>query len=153
MKLPASAIKTIEMWRLGFVATVTAGGRPSVSPKGTFVVLDDETIAFGEIRSPQTLTNLQTQPELEVNFVDQFTRKGARIRGKAELLRRGSDAFDAAYPNFTALWGDLAERINAIVRIPVSEVKPLSTPPYDDGATEEEFIALYRQKFAEMYPE
>ena len=75
MKLPQSAQKIIELWPLGFVATVTAGGRPSVSPKGTFLVLDDETIAFGEIRSPQTVTNLQTQPELEVNFVDQFTRK------------------------------------------------------------------------------
>lgn len=153
MKLPASAIKTIEMWRLGFVATVTAGGRPSVSPKGTFVVLDEETIAFGEIRSPQTLTNLQMQPELEVNFVDQFTRKGVRIRGQAELLRRGSDDFEAVYGNWVELWGDLAERINVIVKIPVDEAKPLSTPPYDDGATEEEFIALYRQKFAEMYPE
>ena len=138
---------------VGIVGTVNSDGTPNVSPKGTTVVLDNDTIIFGEIRSPQTLTNLQTQPELEVNFVDQFTRKGARIRGKAELLRRGSDAFDAAYPNFTALWGDLAERINVIVRIPISEVKSLSTPPYDDGATEEEFIALYRQKFAEMYPE
>ncbi|MEM7616810.1 MAG: DapH/DapD/GlmU-related protein, partial [Pseudomonadota bacterium] len=34
---------------LGFVATVTADGRPHLSPKGTFLVLDDSTIAFGEI--------------------------------------------------------------------------------------------------------
>ena len=39
-----------------------------------------------------------------------------------------------------------------IVRIPVDEVKPLSSPPYDDGASEEEMIALYKGKFAEMYP-
>jgi len=153
MKLPSSAIRMIEMWRLGFVATVTAGGRPSVSPKGTFVVLDDETIAFGEIRSPQTLTNLQTQPELEVNFVDHFTRKGVRIRGKAEILRRGSVAFEAIYPNWVELWGDLAMRINVIVKIPVDATKPLSTPPYDDGVTEDEFIAMYKQKFAGFYPD
>ena len=148
MKLPQSAQKIIELWPLGFVATVTAGGRPSVSPKGTFLVLDDETIAFGEIRSPQTVTNLQTQPELEVNFVDQLTRKGVRIRGQAELLRRGSEEFEALYPKWEAMWGDLAKRINLIVRIPVEEAKPLSTPPYDDGATEEEFIAMYKAKFA-----
>ena len=148
MKLPQSAQKIIEMWPLGFVATVTAGGRPSVSPKGTFLVLDEETIAFGEIRSPQTVTNLQTQPELEVNFVDQLTRKGVRIRGHAELLRRGSEEFEALFPRWEAMWGDLAKRINLIVRIPVEEAKPLSTPPYDDGATEEEFIAMYKEKFA-----
>jgi hypothetical protein len=40
-----------------------------------------------------------------------------------------------------------------IVKIPVSEVKPLSTPPYDDGVTEDAMIALYKQKFANMYPQ
>ena len=152
MKLPASAIKLIETFRLGFVATVTAGGRPNVSPKGTFVVLDAETIAFGEIRSPQTITNLTNQPELEVNFVDQWKRKGVRVRGKAQMVRRGTADFEAMIPQWVALWGALADRINVIVRIPVDEAKPLTTPPYDDGATEEEMIALYKSKFAEIYP-
>ena len=152
MKLPQSAKDTIEKWPLGFVATVTPGGRPSVSPKGTFLVLDDETIAFGEIRSPQTITNLTQNPELEVNFVDQFTRKGVRIRGQAEFLRRGSEAYNALIGRWTEIWGDLGERVNIIVKIPVDEAKPLSTPPYDDGVTEEEFIEIYKKKFAEMYP-
>lgn len=151
MKLPASAIRCIEMWRLGFVATVTPGGRPSVSPKGTFIVVNEETIAFGEIRSPQTVANLTVNPELEVNFVDQFIRKGVRIRGRAQFLRRGTPGFDALKPNFVEIWGGLAERINMIVRIPVDEAKPLTTPPYDDGATEEDMIATYKTKFAEMY--
>lgn len=30
-----------------------------VSPKGTFLVVDDKTIGFGHIRSPQTLSNLR----------------------------------------------------------------------------------------------
>lgn len=152
MKLTASAIRCIEMWRLGFVATVTPGGRPSVSPKGTFIVIDEETIAFGEIRSPQTVANLTVNPELEVNFVDQFLRKGVRVRGRAEFLRPGTEDFETLMPRFRELWGDLCDRINMIVRVPVDEAKPLTTPPYDDGATEEEMIALYKAKFAEMYP-
>ena len=152
MKLPTSAIATIEMWRLGFVATVSVGGRPNVSPKGTFVVLDDETIAFGEIRSPQTVTNLTANPETEVNFVDQFTRKGVRIRGKAHMVRRGTAEFETLLPKWVDLWGDLSNRMNMIVKIPVEEVKPLTTPPYDDGATEEEMIALYKDKFGKIYP-
>ncbi len=152
MKLPSAAIKTIEMWRLGFVATVSAGGRPNVSPKGTFMVLDDATIAFGEIRSPQTLTNLTNNPELEVNFVDQFTRKGVRIRGQAEFIRRGADDYNALIGKWQAIWGDLASRIDVIIKIPVDEVKSLTTPLYDDGASEEELVALYKQKFSEMYP-
>jgi len=130
VKLPAFGIDLITMFPLGFVATVTAGGRPNVSPKGTFLVLDDRTLAFGEIRSPQTVTNLTNQPELEVNFVDQWTRKGVRVRGKAQMVRRG-----------TAEFGGLTEQL-----------KPISTPPYDDGATEEDMIATFNAKFAETYP-
>ena len=114
-------------------------------------MVDDETIAFGEIRSPQTVANLTVNPELEVNFVDQFLRRGVRIRGSAQFLRPGTADFDALYPQFETLWGDLAKRINLIVRIPVDEAKPLSTPPYDDGATEQDMIATYKAKFAEMY--
>ncbi len=152
MKLTASAIRTIEMWRLGFVATVTPGGRPNVSPKGTFIVVDDETVAFGEIRSPQTVANLTVNPELEVNFVDQFTRKGVRIRGRAAFLRPATPEFEALLPRFAALWGDLAGRINMIVKVPVDEALPLSSPVYDTGAAEAEMIALYKARFAEMYP-
>jgi hypothetical protein len=36
---------------LGFVATIAADGTPCVSPKATFFVVDDCTIAYGDIRS------------------------------------------------------------------------------------------------------
>ena len=152
MKLNAFAKDLIGKFPLGFVATVTADGRPSLSPKGTFLVLDDETIAFGEIRSPQTLANLAGQPELEVNFIDLWKRKGVRVRGQAEILKAGSTEFNALISRWCDVWGELAERIGNIVRIAVSDVKLVTTPPYDDGATEEEMIALYKQKFADIYP-
>lgn len=152
MKIPASTQSLITRWRLGHIATVTPGGRPSVSPKGTFLVVDDETIAFGEIRSPQTVTNLTQSPECEINFVDVFVRKGARLRGNARMVRNGTAEFTELMPRFREIWGDLCDRINLLVVIEVTDVKPLSTPPYDDGVTEEDMIALYKQKFAEIYP-
>ena len=152
MKIPASVQTLIAQFSLGFVATVTPGGRPAVSPKGTFLVLDDETIAFGEIRSPGTISILTHHPELEVNFVDPFARKGARIRGEAQMVRRGTHEFEDLIDRWSAVWGDLADRVNIIVKIPVDEIKPLTTPPYDDGATEEQMIALYKDKYAEIYP-
>lgn len=152
MKLPAAAIDLIETFPLGFVATVSADGKPCVSPKGTFLVIDDETIAFGEIRSPQTIRNLGHLPELEVNFIDQWKRKGVRVRGTVRLLPRGDDAFAALIGKWHAVWGDLADRINQLVLIDVTDSKPVTTPPYDTGATEEEMIALYKDKFARIYP-
>lgn len=145
-KLTPRMIELIETWRLGFVATVTVGGHPNVSPKGTFVVLDDKTVAFGEIRSPQTVTNLVTQPEVEVNFINFLTRKGVRLSGPAEMVRRETHDFDRLLPLFAAEWGALADRINLIVKINVDHAEMLTSPAYDMGATEAELVAIYKQK-------
>ena len=149
--IPATVKDLIADFPLGFVATVTPGGRPAVSPKGTFLVVDDRTIGFGDIRSPGTLTNLTANPACEVNFVNVLTRKGARIAGTARMVRKGSEAFTLLHPRWQAAWGTLADRIDTLVLIEVEAVKPLTTPPYDDGATEEEMIALYKDKFGRMY--
>jgi hypothetical protein len=68
------------------------------------------------------------------------------------MVRRDTAEFDALLPRFEKVWGELCDRINLVVKIDIDEVKPLTTPPYDTGATEEEMIALYKAKFAEMYP-
>ena len=62
--------RVIEEQRLGFVVTVCDDGTPNLSPKGTMVVLDDDNIMFGEIRSPITVHNIQANPAMEINVVD-----------------------------------------------------------------------------------
>ena len=146
------AKQIIERFPLGYVATVTEDGMPSLSPKGTFFVLDDETIAFGEIRSPGTMKNLKHLAKAEVNFADIWLRKAVRVFGTVEIVERGTDAFNALYPRWEEAFPALAPRVNAIVKIKAERVKPITTPPYDDGVTEEEMIAVYTKKWAEIYP-
>ena len=146
------AKQVIERFPLGYVATVTEDGMPSLSPKGTFFVLDAETIAFAEIRSPQTMQNLAHLAKVEVNFVDIWLRKGVRIFGSVEIIEREKEAFDTLIPRWRDAFPALEPRINAIVKIKCERIKPLSTPPYDDGVTEEEMVNLYKQKWAEIYP-
>lgn len=145
-KLTPRMIEIIETWRLGFVATVTVGGHPNISPNGTFVVLDDRTIAFGEIRAPHTVTNLVTQPEVAVSFINPLNRKGVRVHGQAALIRRDTEEFGALIPMFAEEWGALADKINLIVKIPVLEAELLTSPAYDMGASEAELVAIYKQK-------
>jgi uncharacterized protein len=135
---------------LGFLATVTPDGKPSVSPKGTFTVLDDATIAFGEIRSPGTIRNLQANPAIDVNFVDPFTRKGCRVSGAATIVKRGADGFDALLARLNTA---LAPRIRAIVVIAVAKALPLSSPSYDDGATEERLRKTWTTRFRKLQPQ
>lgn len=144
--------RLVEAQRLGFVATVCEDGSPNLSPKGTFVVVDASHLAFGELRSPNTLRNLRRDPRVEVNCVDPFTRKGYRFKGRAVVLAPGSAEFAALHPAFVAVWGALAARLNAIVRIEVTEARPLTSPAYDLGATEAELRQSWTRKFRDLQP-
>ena len=64
--LTADMKRLVAEQPLGFVATVSPDGTPNLSPKGTFAVIDDRTLAFADIRSPQTIRNLRANPRLEV---------------------------------------------------------------------------------------
>ena len=147
------ARRIIREFPLGIVATITPDGRPAASPKGTFLVLDDTTIAYGDIRSPGTRRNLLKTPSTEVVFVDAFRRKGVRLSGTTEIVEAESLRFNSLKTQWVEVWGDLANRIKAFVLIHVDAAKPLATPPYDDGATEDEMISLYRDKYAKMFPQ
>ena len=136
----------IEDWRLGFVATINEDGTPNLSPKGTFIVVDDDTIAFGEMRSPNTMANIAHNNAVAVNFVDNLSRKGVRIAGTTRVAEKGSEAFNALYPQFHAIWGDaLGGMFNAIVMIDVASCKPMQSPAYETGAQHKE---LCEQWFA-----
>ena len=141
-------ISTVNKQRLGFVATVSNKGLPQVSPKGTFVVVDERTLAFGDIRSPGTVGNLRENPAIEVNFVNPLTRKGFRASGNARIIGKDSDAFVQNIELFER-WGSLATRIKNIVFVTLTEATLLKTPAYDDGATEEELVRQWKQTLFE----
>ena len=64
----SAAIKTlITNHSAGMIATVNDDDTPSVSPKATFVVVDNTTIAFGTVRSPGPLANTRARPAVEVS--------------------------------------------------------------------------------------
>ncbi|MBO9468030.1 pyridoxamine 5'-phosphate oxidase family protein [Tropicibacter sp. R15_0] len=128
------AKELIEDWRLGLVASTNADGTPNLSPKGTFVVHDDTTLGFADLRSPGTVENIAERPVVEVNFVDQLTRRGVRLRGQARIVSPDMPEFAKLKKPYIAGWPDLADMINAIVLIDLSEVKPICTPAYDAGA-------------------
>jgi predicted pyridoxine 5'-phosphate oxidase superfamily flavin-nucleotide-binding protein len=141
--------RIIAEQRLGFVATAAPDGTPNVSPKGTFIVLDDKTIAFGEIRSPGTIRNLRVNPRIEVNFVDPFVRKGYRFAGTATVVERGNAEFGALVGRFQS---PLAPRMRAIVTIAVTKALPLTSPAYDDGTTEAQIRRSWTDRFRRLQP-
>ena len=100
-------------------------------PKGTFAVIDDRTLAFADIRSPQTVRNLKTDPRVEVNFVDPFVRKGYRFAGTARLVQRGEAGFDALLDRIRS---SFAPRVRTVVVIAVDKAAPSPRRPTTTAA-------------------
>jgi predicted pyridoxine 5'-phosphate oxidase superfamily flavin-nucleotide-binding protein len=150
--LTAEMKRIVDEQRLGFVATVDPDGSPNLSPKATFSVIDDHTIGYCEIRSPRTMSNIARGSAIEVNFVDPFTRKGCRFKGRAEVITRGSGGFDDVVKHFSKHAG-IADRARSIVVIRVDRALPLISPAYDGGQAEESDIRrLWTKRFREIQP-
>ena len=129
--------------RLGFVATVTADGRPNVSPKGTTQVLDDEHLMFADIASPGTVANLAVNHHVEVNVVDPILRKGFRFKGTATVHTAG-ETFDRGLRVLRERTSTVRrDRVRSIVVIDVTDAAPLISPAYDDGTSEQAVVELW----------
>jgi hypothetical protein len=85
----------------GIVATADRSGRPNVSAKGTFRVLDDERVLFADVNSPRTVANLLENPYASAFVLDPATRHGCRLWGTAEVLTSG-DLFDSVNAGLAA---------------------------------------------------
>jgi len=131
---------------LGFVATVTPEGTPNLSPKGTIAVWDDDHLVFADLRSPGTVENLRANSSIEVNVVDQLSRKGYRLSGTA-VVHTDGDEFERGV-RFYERRGlvQARERIHSIVVVAVERASAVTSPAYDVGATEDELRAIYRER-------
>ena len=71
----------LDAHKLAFVATVSDDCYPNLSPKGTVIGWDSKTLAFADIRSPDTMNNLKHNPAVEINVIDPLSRKGFLFKG------------------------------------------------------------------------
>ncbi len=129
--------KLIVEYSAGMVATINDDGSPSVSPKATFVILDDETIAFGNLRSPGSIANIGKRPNTEVCFIDVLARKAVRVSGTAKYLRN-AEMTDALKAAFVEKWSDYMEKFAGVIEISITATELILSPAYDLGLTEPE---------------
>ena len=116
-KLSEEAQKIISEIHPGLIATTGKNGKPNVSPKGSFRVLDDEHVIFSDFASPRTIANLKENPQLSAIVFDPATRKGCRIWGKTEIMESG-DLFDTISAESAARKAELKH----LLKIAVEEV-------------------------------
>ena len=117
-KLPDKVKETIAEIRPGIIATASKDGKPNVSAKGSFRVLDDDHVVFADISSPRTIANLRENPNVSILVVHSKSMRGCRIWGKGEILDSGE--------LFEQMSKEFAERnlkVSHVVKITVEETQ------------------------------
>ncbi|HUV52678.1 MAG TPA: pyridoxamine 5'-phosphate oxidase family protein [Dehalococcoidia bacterium] len=118
VKLSEEVKTMIAEIRPGIIATASKDGKPNVSAKGSFRVLDDDHVIFADINSPRTIANLRENPYISVLVIHPKTLKGCRIWGKGEILTSGP-LFDQLNTEFVGK----GLKINQVVKIKIDKVQ------------------------------
>ncbi|HEY6829827.1 MAG TPA: pyridoxamine 5'-phosphate oxidase family protein [Gemmatimonadaceae bacterium] len=139
----------IRSAHLSFVATVAADGRPNLSPKGTIGVWDDTCLFFLDLASPNTRANLAREPRLELNVVEQLSRRGYRFAGRATVYPSGTAEY---LTGVARIYGDAQPRPApvAVVVLKVDAAAPLLSPAYYRGLDETTLRAQWRARRAAL---
>ena len=135
----------LDTQKLGYVATVSPQCKPNISPKGTIARWDSETIIFADIRSPDTIANLEQNPGVEINVIDPLIRRGYLFEGTASIINTG-EIFDNAL-NFFRNKG-IKSPINSVVLVKISNVTKVTSPLYDLGISENEIKSKWQKDFS-----
>jgi len=137
----------LNLQKLGYVATVSSDGKPNISPKGTLIGWASKTLAFANIRSPDTIKNLQDNPNVEINVIDPLLRKGYLFQGMAKTIETG-DTFEAIL-NYYRING-IKSQINSIVLVDISNVSEVTSPLYDIGISEQTIKSKWQKHFTNL---
>ena len=137
----------LDIQKLGYVATVSSDGKPNISPKGTIIAWSENLLAFANIRSPDTVNNLQNNPFVEINVIDPLSRKGYLFTGSAKIIKNT--------PTYTEILNHyrnsgIQSPINSIVIVTVSSISEVLSPLYDLGKTEDEIKLKWKNFFNKL---
>jgi len=130
--------------KLGFVATVSSDGKPNISPKGTIIPWSDDLLAFADIRSPDTMMNLQNNPFVEINVIDPLSRKGYLFTGTAKIIK-DTPLYVEILNHYRT--NGIQSSINSIVLVSILSISEVTSPLYDLGKTEEELKLKWKKYF------
>jgi predicted pyridoxine 5'-phosphate oxidase superfamily flavin-nucleotide-binding protein len=148
MSVITSEIKNfLDVQKLGYVATVSSDGKPNISPKGTIIAWSSTLLAFADIRSPDTMLNLQHNPFVEINVIDPLSRKGYLFSGTAKIIK-DTPLYDDILTHYRN--NGIQSPINSIVIVDVSSVYTVTSPLYDLGKTEDEIKLKWKKYFTDL---
>jgi uncharacterized protein len=140
--------RIVREQQLRYIAAVCLDGTPNLLPKGTTAVWDDDHLMFADIRSPQSVQNIEHNPSVEVNVIDPLVRKGYRFKGRGTVHRS-----DEVFQRGCQMYRDtgLTNEIRAVILIRIERALPVYSPAYDRGETEEQVKDRWRRYWCKLW--
>jgi|LakMenE01Jun11ns_1017448.scaffolds.fasta_scaffold9681426_2 predicted pyridoxine 5'-phosphate oxidase superfamily flavin-nucleotide-binding protein len=117
--------KSVLCW----LATSNRQNEPNVSPKEVFTYKDDKTLLIANIASPNSIANINENPNVCVSFVDIFVQKGYKLKGTAILIDKNNKDFMEKVKLLTDLFTDEFP-IKTIIEIEITKVDTIQAPSY-----------------------
>ena len=119
-------MKALVKGQQAFVATATPDGIPSIAPKGSTRVLDEEHIIFSEMSSKRTFENIKKNPKVAIVVCDAAQVKCLRFSGTAEIVTEGP-----LFEKSTEVMKKMgAPAPQAVIKVKVEEIYDLGVPGF-----------------------
>lgn len=119
-------MKALVKGQQAFVATATPDGIPSIAPKGSTRVLDEEHIIFSESAGKRTFENIKKNPKVAIVVCDTAQVKCLRFSGTAEIVTEGS-----LFEKSTEVMKKMgAPAPQAVIKVKVEEIYDLGVPGF-----------------------
>jgi hypothetical protein len=112
-------------------------------------VWDDGHLFFLDLASPGTRTNLTRNPWMELNVVEQLSRRGYRFAGRAAVHHADSAAYAAGVQKIYGA-GPPPMTPAAVIVLSIEHAAPLLSPAYWRGTDETAIRAFWRERRAAL---
>lgn len=121
--------KYINQSVLCWLATASAQGEPSVSPKEIFTLSADDQLLIANIASPKSVQNILANPSVCVSFIDILVQKGYQLYGHASVITPDHPQFEALAAPLKLMAGQLFP-IKSVIVVDVQNALPIIAPKY-----------------------
>jgi predicted pyridoxine 5'-phosphate oxidase superfamily flavin-nucleotide-binding protein len=119
-------MKEMVKGQQAFVATATPDGIPSVAPKGSTRVLDEEHIIFAEAAGKRTFENIKMNPKVAIIIGDLSKMQCLRFSGTAEIITEGP-LYDQSVERMKKMGAPAPQ---AVVKVRVEEIYDCGAPGF-----------------------
>jgi len=119
--LTEEAKRIISVAGPALIATSSRNGKSHVQLRGSFRIIDDETLVFFDIDAPRAINNVRENPQLSALVFDPEHARSCRIWGKTTILNPGDEVFESMAARLDRELGEKKRRL--LVQVKVGEVE------------------------------